>query len=125
MAVVRTWWKVLESEWQAALAERADGIPGFAMVDPRLRSAVAPFDEFDARVDDLLAFGEEVVVSVSLRGRIAGRELASREAWICLLEEGAVLGVRQFPTVRDALAAVTAPDGTPIRAGRLTMVQQS
>jgi ketosteroid isomerase-like protein len=121
LAIVRTWWTVLEREWQAALAEPpADGSPGFAMIDPSLRAAVAPFDDFAASADDLLAFGEQVVISVSLRGRIAGREMASHEGWVCLLDEGTVLDVRQYTSVQDALAAVAAaaPE-TPIIAARL------
>jgi hypothetical protein len=106
LAVVRTWWTVLESEWRGALAER-DGLegPGFTMVDPHLRAAVAPFERFEASVDDMLAFGEQVVVSLSLRGRIRGCELAAREAWVCVLEEGTVLEVRPYPGVSEALAS--------------------
>jgi hypothetical protein len=121
MAVVRTWWTVLESEWRAALAEPATpDARGPALVDPSLRAAIAPFEQFDATIDDLFAFGERVVIAISLRGRIAGRDTAAREAWVCLLDEGAVLEVRQYRSVQEALLTLAGPAGEqPILAARL------
>ncbi len=110
LAVVRTWWTVLESEWRGALAERHGlEVPGFTMVDPNLRAAVAPFEQFEVCVDDMLAFEQQVIVSLSLRGRIGGRELAAREAWVCVLDEGTVLEVRPYTSVPEALASVADP----------------
>jgi len=100
------WWTVLESEWRQAFLEReGDDAADTAIVDPRLRAAVGQFEELDAVLDDLMAWGDRVVVSFSLRGRIENREVSSREAWVCRLEEATVTEVLHYPTVQEALAS--------------------
>jgi ketosteroid isomerase-like protein len=107
LAVVRMWWTVLESEWRTALSQaaangrRCDGI-----VEPCIRTALEPFESFEARVEDLLAWGDRVVVSLRLRGRVAGASVAMSEAWVCRLVEGRVADVRDYTTLQDALASV-------------------
>lgn len=103
LAVVRMWWTVLESEWRAAL-----GAGGGAIVEPCVRSALEPFDEFDASLEELLACGAVVVAAVRLRGRIGERRIDTAEAWLCRLNEGAITEVRDYPTVQQALLAASA-----------------
>jgi len=107
LAVVRMWWTVLESEWRQTFIEREDGEAAEKPIaDPRLRAAVGQFEELDAVLEDLMASGEQVVVSFSLRGRIEGREVSSREAWVCRLEEATVTDVLHYPTLPEALASL-------------------
>ncbi len=104
LAVVRMWWTVLESEWLAAL-----GNGGGAIVEPCVRNALEPFDEFDASLEELLACGPVVVAAVRLRGRIGEQSIDATEAWLCRLEEGTITEVRDYPTVQRALLAAAAP----------------
>jgi len=103
LAVVRMWWTVLEGEWRAAMS-RAPG----ALVEPRVRRALEPFDDFQATVEELLARGDNVVASVRLRGRIGRCDVEDSEAWLCRLRDGAVTEVRDFPTLQQALAVADA-----------------
>lgn len=103
LAVVRMWWRVLEGEWRAV-----PGNGGGAIVEPVVRSALEPFDEFDASLEELLACGSVVVAAVRLRGRIGTRRVHSTEAWMCRLHEGTITEVRDYPTVQQALAAASA-----------------
>ncbi len=111
LAIVRMWWTVLESEWRQALAERDSDTPDRAIVDAGVREALAPFEEFDAAIEELLACDDHVVMALELRGRIVGRPVAIREAWRCRLVEGSVVEVRDYPTLEQAVASI------PVGAG--------
>ena len=103
LAVVRMWWTVLESECRAALGEEQG-----AIVEPRVRSAIESFDDFEASLEDLLARDDVVIAAVRLRGRIGARSVEAGEAWLCRLHEGTITEVRDYPTVQRALAAASA-----------------
>jgi hypothetical protein len=107
LAVVRMWWTVLEGEWRAALAERDGGV-ACAVIEPRVRDSLSGFDDFEASIDDLMAWGDRVVASLELRGRIGPHSAAMREAWVCRLHEGAVVEVRAYDSLEAAAAAVSA-----------------
>ncbi len=107
-AVVRMWWALLERGWRAALREHEDGQAAGALVEECVRDALAPFEDFDAAIEELRAEGDLVLLSLRLRGRLAGREVRMREAWACRLHEGTVVEVSAHSTIEAARTAAGA-----------------
>ena len=109
IAVVRGWWLALENEWQAALSQREPGAPDSRTArraEPRLLDALAGFEDFAARIEDLLAREDMVILAIAMCGRVAGCQVSAREAWVCRVAEDAVVEVRDHPSVERAIAAV-------------------
>jgi hypothetical protein len=118
VAVVRTWWTVLENEWRTALLERgpedAPDICRGGILEASVREALLPFEDFDARIEDLLARDDVVIASIALCGKLGGDHVSAHEAWVCRLAEGVIAEVRSYAGVEQAIAAVGAPqDAAP------------
>jgi ketosteroid isomerase-like protein len=116
LAVVRMWWTVLESEWRTVLAEGScDGVRGNGIVTPSIREALAAFMEFEACAQEFLTVGDWVVIALELHGRTRGCDtrLSMQEAWLCRVVEGAVVEVRDYSTVAEALRAAAAAVPAP------------
>jgi len=109
LAVVRMWWMLLESEWRTVLgADRPAGALGPGIVTPCVRDALAEFEEFDAETDDFVAAGDCVAISLEMHGRIrgSGERVDMAETWVCRVAEGAVIEVRDYRTLDQALDAM-------------------
>ena len=73
------------------------------------------FDDFGAKVEEVIDKGEYVVVSMILHGRLkdSGQEVTMPETHVWKLRDGKVIEVREYGTTEVALEAVSA-SGPPI-----------
>lgn len=98
-----------EIEWHTRADLPDSGVyRGHEGVDALLQEWAGLFENPRFEVEDYIARGDCVVVSMVLRGRIRGSEqdVAMPETWVFRLRDGLIVEVREFATVDEGLEAV-------------------
>jgi hypothetical protein len=102
-------WTALIAECRAIVAEGPSGVcGGSGIVTDRLLEALASFEELEVTAGYIFGAAGYVVVPLEMRGRVRGSraQVAMREAWVCRVIEGAVVEVRDYRTLEQAIDAV-------------------